>query len=288
MVNVLVTGAKGQLGTELQKLSQSFSHWTFIFTDVDTLDITNPESLNSFLLAQNIRYIINCAAYTAVDKAETDMETAALINTIAVKNLVAVASKMNAVLLHVSTDYVFDGNACKPYNEDSPVNPVSIYGKTKYEGELEALKYKKSIIIRTSWLYAASGNNFVKTMLRLGAERDELKVIFDQTGTPTFAGDLANAILDIITFSEYNGVKPGIYHFSNEGVCSWYDFAWEIITFAKLKSKVIPIESKDFSTPVKRPFFSVLNKGKIKNTFNLSIPHWKTSLYNCLDTIINS
>lgn len=287
MINILITGAYGQLGSQIKSLSTGYLNWNFIFTDADTLDITNLDALDKFSNQKNINYIINCAAYTAVDKAETDIVNAEKINSDAVSNLRIVAEKKHAVLIHVSTDYVFDGNAYVPYNEEHPVNPTSVYGKTKYKGEVEALKYNKSIVVRTSWLYSSTGNNFVKTMLRLGAERDELRVIFDQVGTPTNAEDLAKTLLEIVDFTEKNSVKPGVYHFSNEGVCSWYDFATEIIMFAKLKAKVIPIESKDFPSPVKRPFYSVLNKGKIKETFKISIPYWKTSLYKCLTELNN-
>jgi len=288
MSKILVTGANGQLGSEILKLSQDFPNWQFTFTDVDMLDITDLPSLQSFCIKNKFDFIINCAAYTAVDKAETDLGLATKINCDAVRNLALAASGCNAVLIHVSTDYVFDGKACVPYIENHPLDPQSVYGKTKAEGEAEALKYDKSIIIRTAWLYSTFGNNFVKTMLRLGSERPELKVIYDQVGSPTYAEDLATAILSIISHSEKNGVKPGIYHFSNEGVASWYDFAWEIINYAHKDCVVKPIEAKDYPLPAKRPSYSVFNKAKIKSTFNIEIPYWKTSLYKCLNELINS
>lgn len=282
MSNILVTGSNGQLGSELQKIASSFPELSFVFTDVNELDITNLQAINNFCIDKNFNYIVNCAAYTAVDKAETDLEMAYKINRDAVKNLATVAAKINAALIHVSTDYVFDGTSCKPYVETDAVNPQSAYGKTKLDGETEALKYNRSIVIRTSWLYSSFGANFVKTMMKLGSERTELKVIFDQVGTPTFAEDLATSILSIIKFSNTNDFKSGIYHFSNEGACSWYDFAFGIISHQKNNCIVKPIESKDYPSIVQRPFYSVLNKSKIKSTFNIDIPHWKTSLYRCL------
>jgi dTDP-4-dehydrorhamnose reductase len=288
MAKILVTGANGQLGSELQKLSANYPAWQFTFTDIDSLDITSLPSLENFCLEKGFQYIINCAAYTAVDKAETDLDMAFRINRDAVRNLAIAAAKINAVLIHVSTDYVFDGTSYLPYTEEQPVNPQSAYGRTKVEGETEALKYEKSIIIRTAWLYSTFGNNFVKTMLRLGAERSEIPVVFDQTGSPTYAEDLAFAILSIIDYTVKHGVTPGIYHFSNEGVCSWFDFAWEIQNYTKSKCLVKPIESKDYPLPAKRPAYSVFNKAKIKNTFNIDIPYWKSSLYTCLDFLINS
>jgi dTDP-4-dehydrorhamnose reductase len=282
MNKILVTGANGQLGSELKKLSVNYPDWKFTFTDVDTLDITNATSLESFCETNNFGYILNCAAYTAVDKAESDLDFAMKLNRDAVKNLTTSAAKINAVLIHISTDYVFDGTSCIPYTEEQPVSPQSVYGQTKVEGEREALKYDKTIIIRTAWLYSTFGNNFVKTMLRLGSERAELGIVFDQIGSPTYAEDLASAILSIVAFTEQQGVKPGIYHFSNEGVCSWFDFSWEIQNFAKNKCVVKPIESKQYPAPAKRPAYSVFNKAKIKNTFNIEIPYWKTSLYKCL------
>ncbi len=285
MSRILVTGSNGQLGSELQKIATAFSGLNFMFTDVDVLDITNLQAVDDFCKDKGFGFIINCAAYTAVDKAESDLDMAYKINRDAVKNLAIVASKYNAALIHVSTDYVFDGTSYRPYVEEDTINPQSAYGKTKAEGEVEALKYDRSIVIRTSWLYSSFGANFVKTMMKLGSERSELNVIFDQIGTPTYAEDLALSILSIIRFSIENEIKPGVYHFSNEGVCSWYDFAFEIINFQKYNCVVNPIESKYYPSIVKRPFYSVLNKTKIKSTFNIEIPHWKTSLYKCLNEV---
>jgi dTDP-4-dehydrorhamnose reductase len=287
-MKILVTGANGQLGSELKELSKQYMDWQFTFTDVDVLDITNSRVLEDFCTQNKFQYIVNCAAYTAVDKAETDQEIAFKINRDAVKNLTNAASKIDAVLIHVSTDYVFDGKSNQPYSEDHPINPQSAYGRTKAEGEQEALKYNRSIIIRTAWLYSTFGNNFVKTMLRLGTERSEVRVLFDQIGTPTYAEDLATAILSIVNCTKKEGVKPGIYHFSNEGVCSWYDFAWEIMNYSRKKCVVLPIETKDYPTPAKRPAYSVFNKHKIKETFKIEIPYWKTSLYKCLGMLNNS
>lgn len=285
--NILVTGANGQLGSEIRNLASNYNN--FIFTDVNNLDITNINDVEIFFASHPIDYIINCAAYTAVDKAESNYNSANLINVIGVKNLVALSQKYSLKLIHISTDYVFDGTNHKPYVETDATNPGSVYGKTKLEAEKIILNSAiKSIIIRTSWLYSSFGNNFVKTMIRLGSEKNELNVIFDQVGTPTYAFDLAKTILDIINQStkNKNTFSQGIYHFSNQGVCSWYDFAIEIMELANINCKINPIESKDYPTPAKRPFYSVLNKSKIQNTFNISIPYWKDSLRQCIKKII--
>jgi dTDP-4-dehydrorhamnose reductase len=286
MAAILITGSNGQLGSEIKKLSTSTSH-KFRFTDVDELDITNIDALKEFVQTENVDFIINCAAYTAVDKAESDIDKANLINCEAVKNLTEVASMKNAVFMQVSTDYVFDGKANIPYSETDSINPLSVYGKTKAAGEAAALQYNKTIIIRTAWLYSSFGNNIVKTILRLSKEREEIKFVFDQTGTPTYAEDLAEAILKVIEFTVKNGVKPGIYHYSNEGVCSWFDVAWEVVNFTKAKCSVKPIHANEFPTPATRPAYSVLNKTKIKNTFGIEIPYWKTSLDKCLKILNN-
>jgi dTDP-4-dehydrorhamnose reductase len=287
MPHILITGSNGQLGSELQRLSVKHPTWQFTFTDVDTLDITNLQALEDFCINKSIDYIVNCAAYTAVDKAESNQEAAMMINRDAVSNLTKVAEKKKAAFIHISTDYVFDGTACMPYKEDQPTHPQSVYGSTKAAGEDEALKYNKSIVIRTAWLYSSFGNNFVKTMLRLGNERNELGVVFDQVGTPTYARDLASGILSVIAYGQTRKIEAGIYHFSNEGVCSWYDFAWEIMNYAQKKCLIKPLATKDYPTPAKRPAFSVFDKTKIKNTFNINIPYWKTSLYECLDELKN-
>lgn len=285
MKNILVTGAYGQLGNEVRILSANYPEYNFLFTDVDSLDITDKNELIDFVTGNDIRYIINCAAYTAVDKAEDDAELCEKINATAVKNLGLAAAEAGAGIIHVSTDYVFDGTSCRPYTEDMPTKPCSVYGKTKLKGEKNLLKAcPNAIIIRTAWLYSPFGNNFVKTMIKLGSERESLNVIFDQVGTPTYALDLADAILKAMDQTiNTDHEKGGVYHFSNEGVCSWYDFTIKIHEIAGIKTcKVNPIETKDYPTKAARPHYSVLNKSKIKQTFNISIPHWEESLKNCI------
>lgn len=272
----LVTGSGGQLGNELRLRLGDKAH----YVDRDELDITNAEAVKEFCASREYEAIINCAAYTAVDKAEEDAVAAELINVIGPKNL----ALSGLPLIHVSTDYVFDGESCRPYTETDRTNPQSVYGRTKLAGEEAVLENAETaIVIRTAWLYSQFGNNFVKTMRRLGTERPELRVVFDQAGTPTYAGDLADAIVEILP-----QIKPGmkeVFHFSNEGVCSWYDFAREIMDLSGLVCKVVPIESKEYPTLAKRPAYSVLNKAKIKNTFGLSINHWKESLQSCLKNL---
>lgn len=285
MKNILVTGAYGQLGNEVRILSANYPEYNFMFTDVDSLDITDKNELMDFVTGNDIRYIINCAAYTAVDKAEDDVELCEKINATAVKNLGLAAAEAGAGIIHVSTDYVFDGTSCRPYSEDMPTKPCSVYGKTKLKGEKNLLKVcPNAIIIRTAWLYSPFGNNFVKTMIKLGSERESLNVIFDQVGTPTYALDLADAILKAMDQTiDTDHEKGGVYHFSNEGVCSWYDFTIKIHEIAGIKTcKVNPIETKDYPTKAARPHYSVLNKSKIKQTFNITIPHWEASLKECI------
>ncbi len=279
--NVLVTGSSGQVGNEIKAISSDYSY-NFFFTDRNNIDITSKDSIKEFCKTNNINVIINCAAYTAVDKAQSDEINADLINRKAVKKLALVSQELNIKLIHISTDYVFDGKNFKPYCEEFQTNPQSIYGKTKLDGENEMrdINPKNSIIIRTSWIYSYYGNNFVKTMLRLGKEKEELGVIFDQIGTPTYAKDLAKTILDIVPQIENSKVE--IYNYSNEGVLSWYDFAKEIMKMAKLNCKINPIETYQYPTPAKRPHFSLLNKNKIKSTFNIEIPYWKDGLDDCL------
>ena len=285
MKNILVTGAYGQLGNEVRILSANYPEYNFMFTDVDSLDITDKDELIDFVTGNDIRYIINCAAYTAVDKAEDDAELCEKINAAAVKNLGLAAAEAGAGIIHVSTDYVFDGTSCRPYTEDMPTKPCSVYGKTKLTGEKNLLKAcPNAIIIRTAWLYSPFGNNFVKTMIKLGSERESLNVIFDQVGTPTYAEDLADAILKAMDQTiDTDHDKGGVYHFSNEGVCSWYDFTIKIHEIAGINTcKVNPIETKDYPTKAERPHYSVLNKTKIKQAFNITIPHWEASLKNCI------
>ncbi len=282
--NILVTGSYGQLGNELKELAGHGLPYHFIWTDIDTLDITDKKALNDFVKKNPIDLLINCAAYNAVDKAEEEKEKAELINTKAVGLLTETCKENDAKFIHISTDYVFNGKTFQPYKETDTPNANSAYGITKLKGENEALKYDNTLIIRTAWLYSSHGKNFVKTMLRLGAERESVNVIFDQIGSPTYAHDLAKAIINIINHANKNkkGFKPGIYNFTNEGVCSWYDFAVSIMKFAELPCKVLPIETKDYFLPASRPFYSVLNKSKIKTTFNIDIPHWKESLDKCI------
>ena len=281
MPNILVTGSKGQLGSEIEALSSNYDY-NFFFTDRDELDITNQQAIEDFIEKNKIDTIINCAAYTAVDKAEDDKINADKINHLAVNYLAQIAKEKDIKLIHISTDYVFDGKNYKPFIETDSTNPQGVYGKSKLDGE-EALKDvnpKNSIIIRTSWVYSSFGANFVKTMLRLGKERESLGVIYDQVGTPTYARDLARAILDILPKIQNDSVQ--IYHYSNEGVLSWYDFAREIMRMAKIDCVVNPIESSQYPTPASRPHYSLLNKSKIKEEFNITIPFWKDSLDECL------
>lgn len=269
----LVTGANGQLGNELRLLLKDNA----LYVDKDQLDITDAETVKGFVSANRFDAIINCAAYTAVDKAEADEKLAGDINARGPENL----AKTGIPLIHISTDYVFDGTNCRPYVETDAVNPQSVYGRTKLAGEQAVLENASAaVIIRTAWLYSEFGNNFVKTMRRLGAEKAQLNVVFDQVGTPTYAADLAAAVVHILP-----QLRPGmkeIFHFSNEGICSWYDFAVEIMKLSGLDCRINPIESKDYPTPARRPFYSVLNKTKIKQTFNIEINHWKESLQSCL------
>tara|TARA_R110002033_G_scaffold9971_2_gene32725 strand:- start:53764 stop:54630 length:867 start_codon:yes stop_codon:yes gene_type:complete len=281
MLNILLTGSNGQLGSEIKELSTEYSY-NFLFTSSNDLDIRNHDKVKDFCIQNNIHTLINCAAYTAVDKAESDEINADLVNRKAVKKLANISKELNIKLIHISTDYVFDGKNFKPYCEEFQTNPNSVYGKTKLDGEKEMIKINplNSIIIRTSWVYSSYGNNFVKTMLRLGSEKEELGVIFDQIGTPTYAKDLAKTILDIIP--KINNKKVEIYNYSNEGVLSWYDFAKEITKMAKLNCKINPIETFQYPTPAVRPHYSLLNKTKIKKEFNLEIPYWKDGLDDCL------
>lgn len=287
--NILVTGANGQLGSEIRRISQLHeNNFKFFFTDVAELDITNPDAIDSFLKENNIKYIVNCAAYTAVDKAEDDVDLCYKINRDAVSNLGLAATNNGAKVIHVSTDYVYDGTTTTPYTESDAVNPQSVYGKSKQEGEVELMKAcPDSIIIRTAWLYSIFGNNFVKTMMKLGRERDEINVVADQTGTPTNAADLAHAIVRILDFSEANSFVSGIYHYSNEGVTTWYDFTLAIHKDAGITCKVNPITTDQYPTRAVRPQYSVLDKSKIKSTFHLVIPKWEDSLNICVKELLS-
>jgi len=286
MQTILVTGSNGQLGSEMQQAAKRFTNFKYIFTDVAELDICDKNTLNNFVKENGVNFIVNCAAYTAVDKAEDDVELCYKINRDAVKNIAEVAQENAVKVVHVSTDYVFDGTNYVPYTEDMPVCPSSVYGKSKLEGEQVLLENcKDAVIIRTSWLYSSFGNNFVKTMMKLGTERDNLNVIFDQVGTPTYAADLAENILNVISHESF---VPGIYHFSDEGVCSWYDFTKTIHRIANITCNVQPIETKDYPVRTPRPHYSVLNKAKIKSTYGISIPHWEESLEKCINLIHNA
>lgn len=284
-MKILVTGSNGQLGSELRELSEDFSFGEFIFTDEKELDITLEDQVDNLFASFNPDVVINCAAYTAVDKAESEAEKAYLINTKAAKILSKVSAKHDSLLIHISTDYVFDGRSWTPYTENDKINPLSVYGKTKAEGEKAILESaQKAVIIRTSWLYSSYGNNFVRTILRFTKERDFLNIVFDQTGTPTYARDLAKAILQIIPAASKNpGVE--IFHYSNEGVISWYDFAKAIVEEKGISFKINPIVSRDFPQAAPRPFYSVLDKTSIKEKFAIEIPYWRESLRECLKKI---
>ena len=277
-MNILITGSNGQLGTEMRNLSTEHP-------DVAELDITNKEAVQHFVQTNAIDLIVNCAAYTNVDKAEEDEPTAHLINARAVENLALASlstfdSRLSTKIIHISTDYVFSGDETAPCREKDPVAPRTAYGRTKLEGEQLLLKHcPDAVIIRTAWLYSPYGNNFVKTMLRLSGERDELRVVNDQIGTPTYAEDLAKAIYAVIEAPEWHG---GIYHFTDEGICSWYDFTVEIMRQAGRQTKVLPIKSSEYAYKTPRPHYSVLDKSKIKQTFGISIPRWQDSLAKCL------
>lgn len=278
-MNILITGSNGQLGTEMRDLSIAHKQHTYFFTDVAELDITNREAVNAFVKDNHIDLIVNCAAYTNVDRAEEDEATARLINAAAVENL----AKAGCKVIHVSTDYVFSGEEHVPCKESDPVAPRTAYGRTKYEGEQLLLKANPdAIIFRTAWLYSPYGNNFVKTMLKYGRERDELRVVYDQIGTPTYAEDLARAIYAAIEAEQW---RPGIYHFTNEGVCSWYDFTVEILRQAGVQCKVSPILSSEYQYKTPRPHYSVLDKAKVKKTFGIDIPYWTEALHKCIDKL---
>jgi dTDP-4-dehydrorhamnose reductase len=285
MTKILITGANGQLGSEIRKSSDLFPGFSFVFTDLNELDITSPSAVEAMLAEEKPQWLINCAAYTAVDKAEAEGETAWLINAVAPAILAEKSKAVGCRFVQISTDYVFDGKNYRPYIEDDEVCPTSVYGSTKLEGELISLTNNpETMVIRTSWLYSSFGNNFVKSMIKFGKERDSLNVIFDQIGTPTYAGDLAEAILEIIrkTESGESEFVAGTYHYSNEGVCSWYDFALAIHQIYGINCTVNAIESKDYPSPVARPPYSVLNKSKIKSIFGIQIPYWRTSLEKCI------
>lgn len=284
-MNILITGCNGQLGNELQLLEAKYQQHTFFNTDVNELDITNQLAVDDYVFRNQIDCVINCAAYTAVDKAEEQKELCTTLNTVAPSYLAAAVEKRGGCMIQISTDYVFDGTHSTPYVETDTPAPNSVYGCTKLAGELGVTKFcKKSIVIRTAWLYSTFGNNFVKTMLHLGRERKELGVVADQIGSPTYAADLAAAIMTIVE----KGVKPGVYHYTNEGVASWYDFTKAIHRMAGIKDcNVKPIHTSDYPTAATRPAYSVLDKKKITDDYQLTIPHWEEALQRCMDSLLN-
>jgi dTDP-4-dehydrorhamnose reductase len=292
-MTILITGANGQVGQCFRQLAVQYPDWQFIFNDFPELDITDRKAVFSFfrsLQDDKLKWCVNCAAYTAVDKAESEPVQAKRINVLGAKILAEACASESIPLVHLSTDYVYHNRQNTPFHEADPVSPKSVYARTKLAGDRAVLKANPlAMIVRTSWVYSEFGNNFVKTMLRLGAERSELNVVFDQIGSPTYAPDLAAAILTMIQKVENKGVAPqtaaGIWHYSNEGVTSWYDFAKAIFEMKHLPCRVRPIETKDFPTPAQRPPFSLLNKGKIKAVFGLEIPHWRESLAVCLGRV---
>ncbi|MDG1571482.1 dTDP-4-dehydrorhamnose reductase [Robiginitalea sp. M366] len=283
MKKVLVTGAKGQLGQTLQRDAGKSADWEFIFTDAEELDITSREQVNAFFHRHRPDFCINCAAYTQVDQAEDEPEKAYLINAVGPKNLALACRELNTTLIHISTDFVFDGKRKVPYTEEDEPNPLGVYGQTKWEGE----KFIQEIcpqrfIIRTSWLYSEYGRNFVTTMISLGKEKDSIRIVADQVGTPTYAIDLASIILQII---DSGSNRFGTYNYSSEGVASWYDFAVAIFEELQKDIKVIPITTQDYPTDAQRPSFSVLNKAKIKENLGITIPHWRQTLRSCLSKL---
>lgn len=285
-MKILVAGADGQLGREIRDLSDNYPY-QFIFTDISDLDITNLALVKQNVIENKVSCVINCAAYTAVDVAESKPDIATIVNVDAVKNLVLVSNEFDIPLIHISTDYIFDGEKSTPYSETDKPNPLSVYGRTKLEGEQEILKNAfKAIIFRTSWLYSSYGNNFVKTILRLGKERGRLKIVCDQIGTPTYARDMAEFILSNLQSIDHIK-KPKIYHYSNEGVASWYDFAKAIVEFADINCKIEAIETKDYPVPAKRPSYSVLSKFKIKKDFTIEIDYWRDSVKACIRRLKN-
>ena len=288
-MRILVTGSNGQLGSEIRELSFNYKKLDIVFKDFSELDICNFNLLQSYIKENNINSVINCAAYTAVDKAEEEnAEIVKEVNSKGVLNLVKALQTVRGKLIHISTDYVFNGNHFLPYKESDQENPIGVYGNTKREGELAVINSNlDAIVIRTSWLYSSFGNNFVKTMLCLGKQKKEVGVVFDQIGTPTYARDLAKTCLEIFcrASSENINTYGNLYHYSNEGVASWYDFAISIMELGGVRCKVNPIQTKDYKTLAKRPQYSVLNKSKIKKDFKLEIPYWRDSLKDCIEKI---
>lgn len=285
---IWITGSKGQLGSEISLMASHFPGLEIKGTDIDDLDITDLKQAERFVEQFRPDFLINCAAYTAVDRAEEEAETAFRINGLGALNLARVCSINNVKMIHISTDYVYDGQSKFPYTEVSPVNPQSVYGRSKLEGEQFVMaSHQAAIIVRTAWLYSSFGSNFVKTMLRIGKERSEVRVVADQTGSPTYARDLANALLAIIqtTISDSEFWTPGIYHYSNEGVCTWYDFAVAIMKEANLSCSVVPVTTPEYPLVATRPAYSVLSKSKFHYTFGQTIPQWRVSLKECIQLL---
>ena len=283
-MKILVTGANGQLGSEIRVLAAERTNDTFTFVDIDEMDLASDDAIEGFFATRSFDFVVNCAAYTAVDKAEEDAKLAYRINAESARTIAEICKKKLMRMIHISTDYVFDGNGNQPITEDATPNPLSVYGKSKLEGERHVLAaLDNAYVIRTAWVYSTFGKNFVKTISRLAREKESLNVVSDQIGSPTYARDLATIILEII--DQVSGGKadqPGIYHFSNEGVISWYDFAWFIVRHYKLACKINAIPSEAYPTPAVRPKFSVLNKSKLKKVFGIEVPHWYSALEDCL------
>ena len=287
-MKVLITGSNGQLGSEIRDIYSKYENVEFIFKDLTELDISDADSVNSLIINEHINAVINCAAYTAVDKAEENIELAERVNSTAVSNIIEALKKVNGKLIHISTDYVFDGSNSHPYKESDTVCPLGVYGETKRAGELAVINSKiDAVVIRTSWLYSSFGNNFLKTMLSLGKNKNSISVISDQIGTPTYAMDLAKTCLDILSSSDSKRIsnKGKVYHYSNEGVASWYDFAITIMELLGSNCNVKAIQTSDYPTSVKRPHYSVLDKTKIKKDFKIEIPYWKDSLKECINKL---
>jgi dTDP-4-dehydrorhamnose reductase len=286
-LNILVTGANGQLGSEIKRIASQSNHYNYVFVDVEEMDLASDEAIFRFFNGKDFDFIINCAAYTAVDRAEEDRGLAYRINSGAVKTLAEVCRSKNIRLIHISTDYVFDGSGNRPILETAETNPLSVYGKSKLEGEVHVLStLKDAYVIRTAWVYSSYGKNFVKTISRLASERQSINVVNDQIGSPTFARDLAVAIIKIIgAITSGQADSPGVYHYTNEGCISWYDLARFIVDHYKFRCEVLPIPTEEYKTLATRPVFSVLDKRKIKKTFGIEIPHWHTSLVDCLNEL---
>ena len=288
MKKILVTGSSGQLGSEIRFLSSQYNEYEFHYTDFSELDITNADAVNKLLSADQYYAVINCAAYTAVDKAESEKDKAYLINETGAYNLAKASYNTGAKFVHISTDFIFDGTHSQPILEDDKPNPLSVYGSSKLAGEEAVLRANPdTLLFRTSWVYSGYGANFVKTILKLCRERESLNVIYDQIGTPTYARDLAQVILSTLAPAIDQKIS-GVFNFSNEGVVSWYDFAVAIRDIAGLKTKILPIETSQYPTPAVRPKYGVLNKKKVKQAFNIEIPYWRDSLEKCMSLVLNS